>query len=450
MIRIQIIGWLILVSVFFGIQIHQIYRADQERAGRIAIDLRESLMTGQSVRVILRCKQILQEDRVVGISIDFSGDSICHEKQDGVFISHASTEELYFSESANSVNEVPAGKITVEYSLTAFLFEALLMLLVIMISVFLSMRYIRSLLRNVDNGIVMPIYRLSNFLSKSEKIELINIQEEGYETDAAEYVDLVKSFNIMVERSQKVFELERDIEQKQIEVRLSNQVAHDIRSPLSALNAAVYSLSEVSEEKRDIIRSAIQRISGIANDLLKKGREQRLISSLDGGSFSRSSSQLAGAIGSLKVTDINAVAAAIVSEKRVEYCDAVQIKFVQNDSEPVWALVNDVDLGRIVSNLINNSVEAMKGKKGTIEVAVSFKNGVPNILVKDNGCGMSIDVLEKVGTEGYTSGKGIDSGNGLGLFNAIQVINGWKGKLDIQSSLGFGTQISISLPSVSV
>src|SRR3989338_8219970 len=51
---------------------------------------------------------------------------------------------------------------------------------------------------------------------------------------------------------------------------LSSQVSHDIRSPLAALNAVTKNLPEVDEEKRLLIRSAVQRIDDIANDLSSK------------------------------------------------------------------------------------------------------------------------------------------------------------------------------------
>jgi len=50
---------------------------------------------------------------------------------------------------------------------------------------------------------------------------------------------------------------------------VARQVAHDIRSPLSALNMVLGSMKEeVPEKKRLIIRSAAQRINDIANNLL--------------------------------------------------------------------------------------------------------------------------------------------------------------------------------------
>jgi len=53
---------------------------------------------------------------------------------------------------------------------------------------------------------------------------------------------------------------------------LSAQVAHDIRSPLAALDSSLNDISQLPEEKRIIIRNAINRIRDIANNLLEKYR----------------------------------------------------------------------------------------------------------------------------------------------------------------------------------
>ena len=54
---------------------------------------------------------------------------------------------------------------------------------------------------------------------------------------------------------------------------LASQVAHDIRSPLAALDSVVNRLAQLPEQERVFMRSAINRIKDIANNLLQKNRE---------------------------------------------------------------------------------------------------------------------------------------------------------------------------------
>jgi len=51
----------------------------------------------------------------------------------------------------------------------------------------------------------------------------------------------------------------------------ADQVAHDLRSPLAALELMLSCLDEVPEEKRTILRAAISRIREIADALSASG-----------------------------------------------------------------------------------------------------------------------------------------------------------------------------------
>src|SRR3954468_20173257 len=59
--------------------------------------------------------------------------------------------------------------------------------------------------------------------------------------------------------------------------QIAMQVAHDIRSPLTALNIALNSMSQIPDEQLRLLQQAIKRINEIADDLLKpdNGPESR-------------------------------------------------------------------------------------------------------------------------------------------------------------------------------
>jgi signal transduction histidine kinase len=54
-------------------------------------------------------------------------------------------------------------------------------------------------------------------------------------------------------------------------VEVAAQVAHDIRSPLSALTMVIGMLKDLPKDKKELLLNATKRIDGIANDLLNKG-----------------------------------------------------------------------------------------------------------------------------------------------------------------------------------
>ncbi len=77
----------------------------------------------------------------------------------------------------------------------------------------------------------------------------------------------------MAERFQIFQDQAIEFERNKAVAGIAKQVAHDIRSPLSALNIVMHGLPGISEERQLLIRNAIQRINDIANDLLRKGKQ---------------------------------------------------------------------------------------------------------------------------------------------------------------------------------
>lgn len=211
------------------------------------------------------------------------------------------------------------------------------------------------------------------------------------------------------------------------------QVAHDIGSPLAVLEIIVHSTSCALEEKSKVaIRNAAARIRDIAHSLLKKGDIDIL--SLCDEQVERSYNLL---------TLINQS----VSDKRLEYKSRQNlcINFHYTDSSyGIFSSVMPADFSRIISNIINNSVEALGSKDGEINVTLTEKNDFACLEIEDNGVGIPADILSKLGERGVTYGK--SSGHGLGIYHARSTINAWGGSLDIQSRVGSGTKVTVTLP----
>lgn len=224
-------------------------------------------------------------------------------------------------------------------------------------------------------------------------------------------------------------------EQKKFEDELTKtalQVAHDIGSPLAVLEAIVQDYSLVlPEESRIAVRHAIGRMRDIIHSLLKKAKRDLL--SLNQETISQ---QLLSSL-------INQV----VIEKRLQYRTnkKVDIHFDNNESSyGIFALVKITEFSRILSNLINNAVEAIKLNTGNILISLFEVNSTAVIQIKDNGIGITADLIAKLGRLGETHGK--ISGLGLGLYHAKTTIENWAGKLEIQSQLNQGTEVNIYLP----
>ncbi|MFN3454320.1 MAG: sensor histidine kinase [Pseudobdellovibrio sp.] len=231
---------------------------------------------------------------------------------------------------------------------------------------------------------------------------------------------------------------------------IAQQVAHDIRSPLSALSMVTATLKDIPEEKRIIIRNATQRINDIANDLLSKGKHTVL------NDISKENPQtlMTESVQKLTVQFLPVLVDLLVSEKRMQYMMRSDLEISTELSEGfgAFALVDDRELKRVMSNLINNSVEAftnLSEQKNKIIVEVKKLNSKQVvILIKDNGQGISEEVLSKLGHEQLSHGKENSkySGSGLGLYHAKKTIESLQGEFKIESTLNQGTTVSLILP----
>ncbi|MBU0505670.1 MAG: HAMP domain-containing sensor histidine kinase [bacterium] len=221
----------------------------------------------------------------------------------------------------------------------------------------------------------------------------------------------------------------------------NRQLLHDIRSPLAVLTVLMQELNSVPDEMRDLLSTAVNRINEIINE------QQTLI----------------------RKTVIPEIVKSVVKEKRYEYkTKPIQIEcHIEPEVYLTPVRINVSDFKRILSNLINNSVEAMDGN-GNMTVSIFSRTDDPtsqrsddldkltlehrgvgataqliSIEITDTGQGIPPEVLPKLMNKGATFGK--EKGQGLGLYHAKKCIEGWGGKISICSEEGKGTRVEMVL-----
>lgn len=117
---------------------------------------------------------------------------------------------------------------------------------------------------------------------------------------------------------------------------------------------------------------------------------------------------------------------------------------------------------QVVMNLCTNAYHAMEQSGGTLTVSLEdvniseskwFKNKkmTPGkylaMTIKDTGCGMDAETLEKA-FEPYFTTKKVGHGTGLGLSIVQAIVDEHEGFLDVSSAIGEGTQLSLYFPIV--
>jgi signal transduction histidine kinase len=210
------------------------------------------------------------------------------------------------------------------------------------------------------------------------------------------------------------------------------QAAHDIRSPLSALNILVKTCGDsLSEDAKALLEASIKRINEIAADLLA------IEESSQGSSVEISNAQ------GMNGAEVQASLQGIMNEKRVQTKCEVVLQSNLRHASAAFALPRSY-FERIVSNLVENSIQAMGERAGRIQIMVLENfDGSLSIQVHDNGSGIPSHRLPQLGRKGVTFRKG---GTGLGLYHAKTVINHFGGEMGIISEEGVGTMIKIKLP----
>jgi len=227
-------------------------------------------------------------------------------------------------------------------------------------------------------------------------------------------------------------EVEDLIEKEHQQFRsIVNQVVHDIISPLSALRMIIPRLTEVPEKQRITLKQATAQIEDIANDLLRQylPPEHRKVDM------------------ELGVLFTFMELAAVLSEKRLEF-SALPVTFkhqINSDAYFVFIQVSRKDWLRMLSNLINNAVDALDGKVGIVQLELRVVNNQVVMVVTDTGKGMPAFVRDKI-LQGISVTDGKKNGHGIGMTQVADTVRKNKGTLAIESTPNAGTKITISFP----
>jgi PAS domain S-box-containing protein len=205
---------------------------------------------------------------------------------------------------------------------------------------------------------------------------------------------------------------------------LAAGIAHEIRNPLTAIKGFIQLMKSgtVKAEFHDIILSELARIDTIIGELLVLSKPHE---------FAYSQTDLYAILGSV-VTLINTQA--LLHNIEIELCygtDLVQLYCDENQ------------IKQVLINLLKNAIEAMPaGGQITIETHHAGSNSIL-ILIRDQGVGISVEDMEKIGQMFYTTKE---SGTGLGMMISHEIIRNHGGRMTLRSTQGVGTAVEIILP----
>jgi len=117
---------------------------------------------------------------------------------------------------------------------------------------------------------------------------------------------------------------------------------------------------------------------------------------------------------------------------------------VENKLPPVY--MDPGEFQQVITNLLNNSIQAMERSKGGVLISAWSENESVLIRVEDCGPGIPEEHLEKIFEPFFTT-KAVGKGTGLGLSVCYGIITKWGGHIYAESPPGQGAVFWITLPS---
>ncbi|USN46701.1 MAG: HAMP domain-containing histidine kinase [Pseudobdellovibrionaceae bacterium] len=228
--------------------------------------------------------------------------------------------------------------------------------------------------------------------------------------------------NKKIELEKKAGELE-----KQFLLDLTSQTRHDVASPLTAIKT-VSQVANIDEKFKDLLDQALKRVESIFQDLSRATR---------GANDVRQNGQ---------AFCLRELMAEIQSEKESSW--QFKVNFVA-EGPALKVCGNKMEFSRVISNLLNNAMDAMLDvDQKIIRWTLSEQSSKAILVIQDCGRGMPPDIMRKAGQKGFSYGKEniSSSGSGLGLYHSIQTVNAMRGTFELESDIGVGTRITITLP----
>ena len=267
-----------------------------------------------------------------------------------------------------------------------------------------------------------PIVTINDFTKEIAKGHYSSLSLE--ETGIREIDDLLVSVNDLSLQLQH---------QQKIRNRLSSDIAHEIRTPLTTLKgnieAMIDGVWEISEERLYRCYEEVSRIT-------------RLIGEID------RINELESQESQLQKTTFN------LTELAQQIVDNFQPMLVENklncfvSGDRVFISADRDKIHQVLTNLLANAIK-FTPSGGRIDLYVSQSKGTTSFRIIDNGQGIPPEEVGQIFERFYMAEPSRNSklgGQGIGLSIVKGIVNAHQGTISVDSIYGKGTTFTINLP----
>ena len=237
-------------------------------------------------------------------------------------------------------------------------------------------------------------------------------------------------------------DISAQLEADQIREEVLTAISHDLRNPLNSIKLHAQSLQRLVRrgETPDLKRlddglSAIDtmsaRVAFLLDDVVDMARDR----SQQGVPFEP------------EPTDLVALARRCADEVTSSTGRDVQFDAA---TETIVGLWDPRGIERVALNLLTNAIKySPQGGAVTIQVGRVADDATPRaqLVVQDEGIGISAADLPQI-FERYRRGRNVGriAGTGIGLTGAKQIVERHGGAIDVASTEGAGTRVTVTLP----
>lgn len=214
---------------------------------------------------------------------------------------------------------------------------------------------------------------------------------------------------------------------------LAGALAHEVNQPLAAVTNYVNACRQELYNYQVDVPDSINELINLAVDEASRAADlvRRLRNFISTGELIKEQSDLNLVI--VQAAEFGVVAddggSAIALENRLD-----------NSLKPV--LIDPVQVGQVVLNLVRNSVEAMRGEQGTITLTSSRDGNMVVVSVADTGPGVPPEESEMLFEPFHSS---TTSGMGIGLSLCRSIVEAHDGKIWLEPGT-VGADVRFSLP----
>lgn len=250
-----------------------------------------------------------------------------------------------------------------------------------------------------------------------------------------EFRAVCEDFNEMAVRlKQSVDQLQRQDESRK---ELIAGISHDLRSPLTSIQAYVEGLLDGIAKTPEAQRRYLETIKGKAEDLAHIISQLFLFSKLELGEHPANPGILS------------------MDEKIAESVDSLRKEYAERglrihmELEPVEICADSVYLHRIVTNILENSLKYKKREQGNIWISLKRTEEGCRLTFADDGPGVPEEALSHLFEVFYRSDpsrQNPGSGSGLGLAIVAGSVQRMGGSVQARANEPEGLCICIDLP----